>query len=424
MVVLKDISIIWSLFHTLVMFLFLFESRYPKKRTLTITFATMVPLILINFLLFIILGIDKYGTLMLATLSLPSCVVFWFLAKHRDGRFFFTFCIVDTTVLEIVYITNILNYYLTPNTYLVTFIIRLLAYPMLELWAYKKLRPIFLDVQRNVKNGWGVFAIIGALFYLAITLLMTYPSPIVERPTQLPVIIILFLLMPIIYLHIILTLRRQQNIHEMTELDNILKMQISSFTTRMDELSAADEKFKVERHNFRHKLITIAGLIKQGQYDECLKLLAEFEESLDKIKIKRYCQHTILDAALSSYIAKAQDKNIRLDMGFAFPDEIPVNEAELAIAIANAFENAINACEKLEPERRFIEIKVVNYPRFMMRITNSYKDDVEFDENGIPVTHHSNHGFGSRYIAAFCDKNGGYYQFTADEKKFTLMLNF
>ena len=79
-----------------------------------------------------------------------------------------------TTVLEIVYITNILNHYLPPDSYLVLFIVRMLAYPLIEFWAFKKVRPMFLDVQRRVKSGWGIFAVIGISFYLAITLLMSY----------------------------------------------------------------------------------------------------------------------------------------------------------------------------------------------------------------------------------------------------------
>lgn len=89
---------------------------------------------------------------------------------------------VDTTVLELIYITNILNHYLTPDSYIVMFVARLLAYPLIELVTYKKLRPIFLDVQKDIKRDWGIFAVIGALFYIAITLLMTYPDPITDRP--------------------------------------------------------------------------------------------------------------------------------------------------------------------------------------------------------------------------------------------------
>lgn len=424
MTLLKDISFMWSLIHTLVMFLFLFESRYAKKKTFTLTLATMIPLILFNFVLFVVMGLDRYGSLMLLTLSLPSLVVFWFLSKHRDGRFFFTFCMVDTVVLEIVYVTNIINHYTTPDTYIVMFAVRLLAYPLMELWTYKKLRPMFLDVQKHTKRGWGLFAVIGALFYLAITLLMTYPTPILERPEYIPALSIMFLIMPVIYIHIILTLRHQQQQNENAVQENILKLQVSNLTARMDELSAADDKFRMERHNLRHKLKTFATLIKTEQYDECLTLLSEYSEALDKTRVKRYCQHTVLDAVLSSYIQRATDKGIKLDIGLAFPDSIPMSETELATAIANALENAINACEKLEPEQRFIEIKVLDHPAFIIRIVNSFDGNIEFDEDDIPVNHDNDHGFGTRFIAAFCRKNNGFYQFKTEGNTFTLYLNF
>lgn len=422
MELLKDISVIWSLIHTLVMFLLLFESRYPKKKTMTITLATMVPLIVINFLLFVLLGFEKYGTLMLLTLSLPSCVVFWFLAKHRDGRFFFTFCMVDTTVLEIVYITNILNHYLTPNTYISMFIIRLLIYPLIELWAYKKLRPMFLDVQRHIKKGWGIFAIIGVLFYVAITLLMTYPTPVTERPEYIPVLALMFLLMPVIYIHIITTLQNQKVFHEASEQDNITRLQVSNVIERIEELGAANESFRKERHDFRHKLKTIASLVEAKKYDELTKVTQEYTDDIEKTAVKRYCTNAILDAALSVYINKAEKANIKVDIGFAFPEQLLVSEAELATALANAIENAINVCEKLPVSDRFIEIKVLSKPKFMIMVRNSFDGQVRFDDNGIPENREENHGFGTRSIAAFCKKAGGHYQFKAEGNVFTLFM--
>lgn len=118
---LRDISLLWSMIHAIVLFMFMFEPRYPKKKTISITLFTMTPLIIVNMILFALLGFNKYGTLMLLTLSLPSCIIFWILAKHRDGRFIFTFCMIDTCVLEIVYITNLLNPYISPDSYLFMF---------------------------------------------------------------------------------------------------------------------------------------------------------------------------------------------------------------------------------------------------------------------------------------------------------------
>lgn len=422
MVLLKDISVIWSLIHTLVLFLALFESRYPRKKTFTVTLAAMVPLIIVNFALFVILGPENYGTLMLLTLSVPSCIFFWFVSRYRDGRFFFTFCVVDTTVLEIIYITNILNHYLTPDSYLVTFIVRLLAYPLLEILIYRKLRSMFLEVQRQGAKGWGLFATIGALFYVAITLLMTYPTPITDRPEHLPVLVILFLLMPVIYIHIISTLRHQQLIHESSERDNIMKLQVANIIARVEEYSSANEAFRQERHDFRHKLKAIASLVKAKQYGELEKVLEEYLDDIEKTTVVCYSKYPIIDAILSVYIRKAEQNGIDVKVRLSFPEKFEASETELATALANAIENAIHACMKLPKEDRFLEIKVISSPQFIIMVRNSFTGTVTFSESGIPQTPEEGHGFGTRSIAAFCGKLGGHYQFKAEGNVFTLFM--
>lgn len=423
MVILRDVSLLWSMGHTLVLFLFLFESRYSPKKTLFITLATMVPLTLVNLLLFALVGFEKYGTLMLVTLSLPSCIVFWLLAKHRDGRFFFTFCMVDTVVLEIIYIANILNHYLSPDSYLVMFFVRLVAYPLLDLLVYRKLRPTYMDVQRRVKRGWSIFALIGLLFYVVITLVMTFPDSIVNRPSQLPALALLFILMPVIYIHIILTLRRQQLIFEQAKQDSVMQVQVASVLARVNELGEANEAFRRERHDFRHKLKVIASLVEAKQYEELQKVLSEQELSLNKTRVVRYCSSAMIDAALAVYIKKAELLKIPVKMGFAFPETFEVNESELATALANALENAIHACMALPEPERFIEIKVINKPKFMVMLRNPFAGTLEFDEKGIPQSREEGHGYGTRIIAALCEKVGGYCDFQAEEGLFTLYMH-
>lgn len=424
MTILRDISRVVSLIFTLVIFLLLFESRYSKKKSLAISLATMIPLSIINYLLSIIIDIENLGNIMLLTLSIPSCIVFWILAKNRDGRFFFTFCMVDTIILETLFITQIINFYVTPNSYLFMFLSRLILYPLLTFFVYKFVRPIYLAVQQYTQDGWGLFAIISALFYIVITLMMTQPTIITDRPEYLPVLLLVFVLMPVIYIHIISTLGRLQTIHDMKEQDSIIKLQVSNLTARMDELATADQKFRVERHNFRHKMNTIAGLLEMQQYDKIRSLLKEYSESLQETHISRYCKNAIMDAVLFNYLNRAKHRNIQVTHKLAFPEEIPVNESELAMVFANALENAINACEKLEPEKRFIEVKVLNNPRFIIQISNSFDGNIEFDKSGVPVSHESEHGLGTRSIVAFCEKNNAFYQFKTDGDKFSLYLNF
>ncbi len=424
MVILKDISVIWSLLHTLVMFLILFESRYPKKKTLIITLSAMLPFIAVNFILFIIWGTDHYLNVMLISLSLPSLIFFWFLAKNRDGRFFFTFCMVDTIVLEIICITNIIDHYIPGETYIFMFVTRLLAYPLIEWVIYKKFRYVYHEVQRKTKKSWWVFACIGVLFYVAMELSMGYPTIITSRPEYLPVLFILFLLMPLSYINIFNTILHQQKIHSAAEKEHILTLQVENMKERMEALADADERFRVERHDFRHKMQIISNMAENGELDKLRAYLDDYNEIIEKTHVKRYCQNVIIDAVLSSYLQRAEKKGIRVNVKIAFPDVLPADDAELATVFANAVENSVNACEKIEKDKRYIDIKAINTPRFMIQISNSYDGKAKFDSHNIPIAEEDGHGLGTHSIIAFCEKHGAFYEFKADYEKFVLQIVF
>ena len=70
------------------------------------------------------------------------------------------------------------------------------------------------------------------------------------------------------------------------------------------------------------------------------------------------------------------------------------------------------------------EIQALIAPRFMIQISNSYNGEIELDENGIPVNHQENHGFGIKSIITFCKKYNAFYEFKADDRKFRLRIMF
>ena len=91
MTTIRELSTMYASMFSLVLFMLLYESRLSQKRTMVLTLTLMGPLMLANFALLMWLGPVTMSTLILLTCSLPSLIFFWILAKHRDGRFFFTF---------------------------------------------------------------------------------------------------------------------------------------------------------------------------------------------------------------------------------------------------------------------------------------------------------------------------------------------
>jgi len=422
MTMLKDISVIWSLIHTLILFMLLYESRFPKKKTLVLTLSAIVPLIVINFLLFIFWGTEVYMQRMLITLSLPSMIFFWILAKRRDGRFIFTFCMVDTMVLEIIYVTNIIDHYIPGHLFM--FISRLLVYPLLELFIFKKFSQLYRDIQNQVKRGWTLFAFTGLMFYIAITLAMSYPTIITERMEYMPLFIILLILMPVSYINIFNALRHQQKAYQTQEQQNILQVQVSDIKNRLEEFTLANENFRHERHNLRHKLATISRMLENKEYDQLKAVVSKYGEAIEETKIKRYCENPVLDAVFSSYLHRAEICDIKVTANIRFPENLPADDIELATVLANAIENAIHACEKLPIEKRWIDIRILLSPKLMLRIENPFDGEIIFDESGIPTSSEEEHGFGTRSIVAFCNKYNCFYNFKSCDNKFTLQIIF
>lgn len=424
MTTLKNISIVLAMFHALIVFMMLFDSKYPPKKTLRLSCSAMIPLILINTLLFLILGYTNYTKIMLLTCSLPSLIFFFFLAKYRDGRFIFTFCLADTTVIEIVYTIGIIDFFMPMESGLFMLLATLIIFPALEYFIYKKIRSGYIEVQNYVSTGWYTLTVIGALFYLMITISFCYPTIINRRPEYLPAFFLMFLLMPAIYMHIFSTLNRQKKLSVLTEQDNILKLQVTNLTDRMNEFSSANERFRMERHNMRHKMLTIAGMLEKKEYDRLYDYVLECSEAIQETKVKRYCRNPVLDAVLASYLQKAEEKGIRVQTRIDFPEPLPVNEAELATVFANAIENAIHANEMPESTERFIDVKVLTAPCFMLQISNPFSGEILFNDQGIPVAKEKGHGFGTRSIVAFCEKYHAFYEFQTKDHIFSLRISF
>ena len=60
----------------------------------------------------------------------------------------------------------------------------------------------------------------------------------------------------------------------------------------------------------------------------------------------------------------------------------------------------------------------------MFQIRNSYDGAVAFDENEIPISPEKGHGFGTKSIVSFCEKNHADYEFKAGDEYFALRISF
>ena len=419
---LRDISLIWSLFHVLILFIAFYESRYPKKKTYILTGVFTGGLLVILSVLIFVKGAVWVSNAALVTCTLPSLVFFYLMSSQRDGRFVFTFCLVDTVSLWFIALTMVLNYWLTPDTYWVLFFGRLIGFPAFEYLAYRRLRKPYLEVQRAVAKGWFSFAAVTAVFYISLFVASLYPASIYENPNGIPILLLLLILMPLMYWNIFQVLMRQQRLADAEEEARILHLQSAMMAQRIERTTEAEKQISIHRHDLHHQLQAIKTMLENGEIREAQNYIDISHETLNGTKSRQWCLHPALDAVFSAYFQQAEAEGIKVEADIDIPADIPANAVELSTVFANALENAIHAVSDLPQEHRVIRCRCICQPQLMFYVANPYSGEVRFDENNRPVPDSTMHGIGTRSIAAYCEKYGAVCEYSAKDGMFIIRI--
>ena len=96
--------------------------------------------------------------------------------------------------------------------------------------------------------------------------------------------------------------------------------------------------------------------------------------------------------------------------------DLDISPQDLVIVIANLFENAVNAAQKLKMENKIINISIRERERrLLIRIENPCREKMSFDE--------SLHGIGIRSVIAATNKYEGMYDFPAGNGIFSAKIS-
>ena len=404
-----------------VVFSLLFETKYTLKTYLKSFIPFITILLGVNFYVIFKYGFSSYAQLTFFTATLPSLIYFFIVSKYKNGKFFFTFCLVDTSVIWFATFVALIDFLLGAEG-LFNSIIRFISAPIIIYTTIHFFRRAFMSLLHTVQKGWWLLTGATGVVYALLLVLTGYPVSLRERPDDIFLAIIIAIFLPIVYLAMFYILFAQKKLLEMRSSQHIFSAQCSMIEERAKEMSSFEEKTRIEKHDIRHKLKIIEELTINDEKEEILKYLGTLDTSLNKASIKHYCNNPILDAILSSYFRKAEENDIKIKTDISLPGELGVSETELATVFANIIENAINACVKLPEEKRYISFVAINRPSLMFELKNPYTGEVVFDKNGLPVSQNNEHGFGAKSIAAFCKKYGAVYSCSANDGIFSIKI--
>lgn len=414
MTALRDISQLWVMAHVLVVFLLLFEPRRPWRTTIAICVSGVVIMSVMTFVVAAVLGLSPIDIIFF-TCSLPSMALFFWISKYQNGRFFFLFCLSDTMCIWLIQVTNLLDR-LVRGEYVVMLFSRLILFPLAEWFIWKRLRRPYQELQRKLERGWWLFSLIGLLYYLMLVMVSIPVDMPMPDWKGLLLLLLVLALMPLTYLSILHSLWRQMRIYENVRLMEVQRQDY-------DALCQKIEVGRIYRHDMRHHLAAVESMLRQEDNSGALQYIRSLSGGLEELTEPARCANPTVNAVLTACIVQAANVGCTVETRLRVPEQMPFEETDLCVILANALENAIHACQELPEDQRqiYLSMELTENRRLLISVENPCLQPVPFGPEGLPdVPRREGHGLGLQSVKQVAEKYGGLFRCQCEEGRFLL----
>ena len=172
----------------------------------------------------------------------------------------------------------------------------------------------------------------------------------------------------------------------------LMEIQIDEQRKYNELIARNEDVLKKQRHDLHHHLIAIRELAENGT-EKLNDYLDTLSKNIPTAHIS-YCENKAVSAILSHYAGICKGEQIKFHAKLIVPEmsETSLN-SDLAIIFGNLLENAIEACLKIDKEKRLIRISSdISYDMLIVTMDNSYDGNFLSVDGRFCST--KRHGFG------------------------------
>ena len=189
----------------------------------------------------------------------------------------------------------------------------------------------------------------------------------------------------------------------------IFDFQDSVLKKQRDEVENVYNTMRGWRHDYHNHMQTLKAYLSMGQTEEMSAYLNHLEEDLDSIDIAIKTGNTSVNAILSSKVSIATKMQININCKATVPSEIKVSDVHLCTIIGNLIDNAIESCQKLPEEKRFIRVYIgIFKEQLYISVTNSTDQTRRKKLSELITAKKGEHGFGLKRIDKIVAQYDGY----------------
>lgn len=201
----------------------------------------------------------------------------------------------------------------------------------------------------------------------------------------------------------------------------IAEFQSDLINKQTEEIQNMYRQMQAWRHDYRNHIQNMKNRL-DGERGELEQYLDELAEDLTMADTSIKTGNVMVDAVLNGKLSVAERKGIQLNIKAHIPQGMTMTDVELCSVLGNLIDNAIEACEKMSYDQRFLRVYIDKFKgQFYLSVQNS-SPSVNRDKGTYRTTKEGSHGFGLFRIDRIAKKYGGYVNRQYEEGIFATEL--
>lgn len=178
-------------------------------------------------------------------------------------------------------------------------------------------------------------------------------------------------------------------------------------------------------HDMNNHLNILSNYVTRGEAKDAREYLEKLRINSPVTTNKTFCQNSLVNAVINNKYSTMLEKDIDFDVNISLDNIIGVDDFDLCVIFANALDNAIEACEKVEDKKRRIQLKARADKGFLSFYLMNSKSNPVIEKSGRIISTKENkqhHGFGFPNLKEIVDKYDGNLEIKYDENSFTVQI--
>ena len=183
------------------------------------------------------------------------------------------------------------------------------------------------------------------------------------------------------------------------------------------QLLEKQQETKALWHDIKKYTAAMQAVAAQNDSEQLRQIAQAAEDAYERVKDISAVGNPVVDALLNQYLRSAKEDQIQVLLDITIPEVLAISTLLLSVVIGNTFDNAIEACRLIAPEKRVIHLQLRKQNRILFySIENPYIDAV----TQLRVGKH--HGYGLKNVERAVNQNNGNFQLEKVDGNFIVQI--